>query len=48
MYKIIESVISILIMVGGIEISKKFADTFYEIHLKRDKSNNTPSSIQIK
>ena len=34
MYKVIETVISILIMVSGIEISKKFSDTFYEIHLK--------------
>ena len=34
MYKIIETVISLLLMVGGFEISKKFSDTFYEIHLK--------------
>tara|TARA_Y100000589_G_scaffold228332_1_gene215793 strand:- start:34 stop:405 length:372 start_codon:yes stop_codon:yes gene_type:complete len=34
MYKITETVISLLLMVGGFEISKKFSDTFYEIHLK--------------
>ena len=34
MYKITETVISLLLMVGGFEISKKLSDTYYEIHLK--------------
>ena len=33
MYKVIEIVISLLLMYGGIEIGKMFSDSLYEIHL---------------
>ena len=34
MYRLIEVVISMLIMFGGNQIGKNFSDLFYEIHLK--------------
>ena len=33
MYKVIEVVVSLLLMYGGIEIGKIFSDSLYEIHL---------------
>ena len=33
MYKVIEVVVSLLLMYGGVEIGKIFSDSLYEIHL---------------
>ena len=43
MYKVIEVVVSLLLMYGGIEIGKIFSDSLYEIHL----SNGEIISIKV-